>query len=112
MGRVGVAGRGRSGKTLDFFPLQTHNQGENFGGKCVVTELFAELEQKLENVLGQVEGLKQANAQLKSALAAREQALKEAQTSLDRLTRERETVRERVDKILNRLKILDLGDSA
>lgn len=78
----------------------------------MVTELFTELERKLETVLGQVEGLKQANTELKTALAAREQALKEAQTSLDRLTREREAVRERVDKILNRLKILDLGESA
>ncbi len=78
----------------------------------MVSELFAELEQKLEVILGQVEGLRRANGELKSALAAKEQALKEAQISLDRLTREREIVRERVDKILNRLKILDLGESA
>ncbi len=78
----------------------------------MVTELFAELEQKLDAILGQVEGLKRANVELKAALAAREQALKEAQTSLDRLTRERDLVRERVDRILNRLKIMDLGESA
>ncbi len=81
-------------------------------GGHVVAELFAELEQKLESILGQMEGLKRANAELQAALAAREQALKEAQATLEKLTRERDQVRERVDKILNRLKILDLGESA
>lgn len=81
-------------------------------GEHVVTELFTELEQKLESLLGQMEGLKRANAELKTALAAREQALKEAQATLEKLTRERDQVRERVDKILNRLKILELGESA
>lgn len=78
----------------------------------MVTELFAELEEKLEAVLRQLEVLKKANAELKAAVAGKDQALKEAQATLEKVTREREIVRERIDKILNRLKILDLGESA
>ena len=78
----------------------------------MVTELFAELEEKLEAVLRQVEVLKKANAELKAAVVGKDQALKEAQATLEKVTREREIVRERIDKILNRLKILDLGESA
>ena len=80
-------------------------------------DLFAELDQKLEVLLGQYESYKQANAELKEtlaakeqALAAKEQALKEAETALEQITREKELVRQRIDKILNRLKILDLGE--
>lgn len=78
----------------------------------MVTELFAELEEKLEAVLRQLEVLKKANAELKAAVAGKDQALKEAQATLEKVNREREIVRERIDKILNRLKILDLGESA
>jgi uncharacterized protein involved in exopolysaccharide biosynthesis len=81
-------------------------------------DLFTVLEQKLEVVLGQYEGQKQANAALKEALAAKEQALagkdqalKEAEAALERITREKELVRQRIDKILSRLKILDLGET-
>lgn len=81
-------------------------------GNVVVTELFAELEEKLEAVLRQLEVLKKANAELKAAVAGKDQALKEAQATLEKVNREREIVRERIDKILNRLKILDLGESA
>ena len=41
-----------------------------------------------------------------------EEALKEAEATLARVSREREAVRERIDKILNRLKIIDTGESA
>jgi flagellar motor switch protein FliG len=81
-------------------------------------DLFTELEQKLEVVLGQFESQKQANAELTETLAATEQALKtkelalkEAEDALERITREKEMVRQRIDKILNRLKILDLGEA-
>jgi septal ring factor EnvC (AmiA/AmiB activator) len=78
----------------------------------VVTDLFNALEQKLELVLSKVNTLEQANAALHKTLSDREQALKEAEAALARITRERETVRERIDKILNRLKIIDTGESA
>jgi chromosome segregation ATPase len=81
-------------------------------------DLFAELDQKLEAILSQFERYKQANAELKEtlaareqALAAKEQALKAAEAALEQITREKELVRQRIDKILNRLKILDLGEA-
>lgn len=77
----------------------------------VMTDLFAELEQKLDAVLSQMEGLKRANAELREVIAQKDEALKEAGATLEKITRERELVRERIDKILNRLKILDLGET-
>jgi len=73
-------------------------------------DLFTVLEQKLEAFLNQFESQKQAIAELKKNLAAKEQALKEAEVALEKVTREKELVRQRIDKILNRLKILDLGE--
>lgn len=78
----------------------------------MVTDLFNMLEQKLELVLGQTARLKEANDALEKSLAAKEQALKEAQAALEKVSQEREVVRQRVDKILNRLKFLDTGESA
>jgi septal ring factor EnvC (AmiA/AmiB activator) len=78
----------------------------------VVTDLFSALEQKLELVLGKVGALQEANAALQKALGEKEQALKEAGAELARISREREMIRERIDKILNRLKIIDTGESA
>jgi|UniRef100_A0A7C5ELX3 archaellum component FlaC len=75
-----------------------------------VMDLFTVLEQKLEAFLNQFESQKQAIAELKKNLAAKEQALKEAEVALEKVTREKELVRQRIDKILNRLKILDLGE--
>jgi chromosome segregation ATPase len=76
-----------------------------------MTDLFAELEQKLDAVLSQMEGMKRANAELREVIAQKDEALKEAGATLEKITREREMVRERIDKILNRLKILDLGET-
>jgi phage regulator Rha-like protein len=90
---------------------QEHNHKEIQGESSVVADLFAELEQKLEAVFNQMEGLKRANAELKEVIAQKEEALKEAGETLEKITREREMVRERIDKILNRLKILDLGEA-
>jgi chromosome segregation ATPase len=81
-------------------------------GVLVVTDLFTVLEQKLEMVLGQTARLKEANAALEQTLAEKEQALKEAQAALEKLTQEREIIRQRIDKVLNRLKIIDTGESA
>jgi hypothetical protein len=81
-------------------------------GDILVTDLFTTLEQKLELVLSQIAGLKEANAVLKKSLGEKEQALKDAQAELAKVSRERELVRERIDKILNRLKIIDTGESA
>jgi len=78
----------------------------------VVTDLFNTLEQKLELVLSKVNTLQEANAALQKTLGEKEQALKEAEAKLARISHERETVRERIDKILNRLKIIDTGESA
>lgn len=78
----------------------------------MVTDLFNTLEQKLELVLSKVNTLQEANAALQKTLGDQEQALKEAEAALARVSRERETVRERIDKILNRLKIIDTGESA
>ena len=78
----------------------------------MVTDLFTVLEQKLELVLGQFVSLKEANAALKKSLAEKEKALKEAEAALEKISREREAVRQRIDKILNRLEILDTGESA
>jgi chromosome segregation ATPase len=81
-------------------------------GDNVVTDLFATLEQKLELVLSQIARLQEANAALQRSLADKDQALKESQAELARVSREREMIRERIDKILNRLKIIDTGESA
>ena len=81
-------------------------------GGVVVTDLFTVLEQKLEMVLGQTARLKEANSALEQTLAEKEQALKEAQTALERMSQEREMIRQRIDKVLNRLKVIDTGDSA
>lgn len=78
----------------------------------VVTDLFNALEQKLELVLGQIGSLKEANAALQQALTEKEQALTEAKAALEKVSLEREMVRQRIDKILNRLKIIDTGESA
>ena len=78
----------------------------------MVTDLFSVLEEKLEIILGQMASLKEANAALQKSLVEREQALKEAQAALDKISREREVVRQRIDKILQRLEILDKGESA
>ena len=78
----------------------------------MVTDLFNTLEQKLELVLSKVNTLQEANAALQKTLGEREQALKEAEATLTRVSQEREAVRERIDKILNRLKIIDTGESA
>jgi septal ring factor EnvC (AmiA/AmiB activator) len=78
----------------------------------VVTDLFNTLEQKLELVLSKVNTLQEANAALQKTLGEKEQALREAEAKLARVSQEREAVRERIDKILNRLKIIDTGESA
>jgi len=78
----------------------------------LVTDLFTVLEQKLEKVLGQIVSLKEANSGLQKNLAEKEQALKEVEAALEKVSREREMVRQRIDKILNRLEILDTGESA
>jgi len=78
----------------------------------VVTDIFTVLEQKLEMVVGQIARLKEVNTVLEQTLAEKEKALKEAKADLEKLTQEREMIRQRIDKILNRLKIIDTGESA
>jgi septal ring factor EnvC (AmiA/AmiB activator) len=81
-------------------------------GLCVVTDLFTTLEQKLELVLSKMNTLQEANAALEKSLGEKDQALKEAEAELARVSREREMVRQRIDKILNRLKFIETGESA
>ncbi len=78
----------------------------------MVTDLFAVLEQKLEMVLGQLVNLTETNAALQKAVAQKEQALKDAEGALEKISREREVVRQRIDKILKRLETLGMGESA
>ncbi len=78
----------------------------------MVTDLFTVLEQKLEMVVGQTARLKEVNTVLEQTLAEKEKALKEAEAAVEKLTQEREMIRQRIDKILNRLKIIDTGESA
>ena len=78
----------------------------------MVTDLFNTLEQQLELVLSKMKALQEANLALQKTLGEKEHALKEAEAALARISRERETVRERIDKILNRLNIIDMGESA
>jgi septal ring factor EnvC (AmiA/AmiB activator) len=78
----------------------------------VVTDLFTTLEQKLERVLSKVAELQEANAALTKSLAEKEEILKAGEAELARVSREREMVRQRIDKILNRLKFIDTGESA
>lgn len=69
-------------------------------------ELFEVLEQRLERILDQFQKLKADNTSLLQALTEKEQALKEAQESLEKMGRERELVRQRLDQLLNKLEIL------
>lgn len=69
-------------------------------------ELFEVLEKRLEQVLTQYQNLKTANASLLKSLEEKEQALNDAQESLDKMGRERELVRQRIDQLLNKLEIL------
>ncbi len=78
----------------------------------MVTDLFTTLEQKLEGVLNKVAELQEANAALTKSLAEKEQVLKAGEAELARVSQEREMVRQRIDKILNRLKFIDTGESA
>jgi len=78
----------------------------------VVTDIFTVLEQKLEMVVGQIARLKEVNTVLEQTLAEKEKALKEAKADLEKLTQEREMIRQRIDKILNRLRVIDTGESA
>ena len=75
-------------------------------------DLFNNLEEKLESILRKYESLKEANGTLQASLAAKDQALKEAEAALDKASQEREVIRQRIDKILRRLEILDKGESA
>ena len=78
----------------------------------MVTDLFTTLEQKLERVLSKVTELQEANAALSKSLAEKEQVIKAGEAELAQVSREREMIRQRIDKILNRLKFIDTGESA
>ncbi|MDD3579506.1 MAG: cell division protein ZapB [Desulfobacca sp.] len=66
-------------------------------------ELFEVLENRLEQILTQYQTLKTDNASLLKSLQEKEQALKEAQEYLDKIGRERELVKQRIDQLLHKL---------
>ena len=78
----------------------------------MVTDLFTTLEQKLEMVLKKMSALQEATAALQKSLEEKDAALRAAQAELAQVSQDREMVRDRIDKILNRLKFIDTGESA
>jgi chromosome segregation ATPase len=94
---------------LDNQDSQEHNQYTVRAQ--VVTDLFTTLERKLELVLRKMNTLQEAHEALQKSLGEKEQALKAAEAELAQVSRERQMVRERIDKILSRLKFIDAGES-
>ncbi len=92
------------------FSRRKHTIKRKSWESMVVDDLFAVLEEKLEAALRKFEALKKQNAELDQALASKDQALKEAEAALAKITREREVIRQRLDNILTKLKVLELGD--
>lgn len=69
-------------------------------------ELFEVLERKLEQVLGQYQTLQNENATLMKMLEEQEKALTETREALGKMNKERDTVRQRIDQLLNKLEVL------
>jgi hypothetical protein len=75
----------------------------------VAIELFDLLEKKLENILNQFQSLKTDNLSLAESLQEKEQALKEALLTIDKMGKERDLVRQRIDQLLNKVEALSAG---
>ena len=72
----------------------------------VALEHFELLEQKLEQILRHYQNLQGENATLAKLLEEQEQALAEARETVNRLQKERDAVRQRIDQLLNKLEVL------
>lgn len=72
-------------------------------------ELFDLLEKKLENILNQFQSLKADNLALAKSLQEKEQALNEALLTIDKMGKERDLVRQRIDQLLNKVEALSAG---
>jgi phage regulator Rha-like protein len=75
----------------------------------VAIELFDLLEKKLENILNQFQSLKADNLALAKSLQEKEQALNEALLTIDKMGKERDLVRQRIDQLLNKVEALSAG---
>jgi hypothetical protein len=75
----------------------------------VAIELFEILEKKLENILNQFQSLKSDNLALAKSLQEKEQALNEALLTIDKMGKERDLVRQRIDQLLNKVEALSAG---
>ncbi len=74
--------------------------------ELVALELFEQLEAKLEQVLRKYQILQSENANLTRQAEEQEQALAEAKETINRLQKERDAVRQRIDQLLNKLEVL------
>lgn len=72
----------------------------------VALELFELLEQKLEQLVQQYQTLQGENATLNKLLEEQEKALAESRETVNRLQKERDAVRQRIDQLLNKLEML------
>jgi cell division protein ZapB len=72
----------------------------------VALELFEVLERKLEQVLAQYQNLQNENATLVKMLEEQEKALAETREALNKMNKERDVVRQRIDQLLNKLEVL------
>lgn len=71
-------------------------------------ESFVLIEKKISDLVGVVAALKAENAELSAKLAQSKADAKELARTVAELTRERNEVRERVEKVLSRLETIEL----
>ena len=69
-------------------------------------ELFEVLEGKLEQILNQYQALQNENTTLMKMLEEQEKALVETREALNKLNRERDVIRQRLDQLLHKLEVL------
>lgn len=71
-------------------------------------ESFVLIEKKISDLVGLMAALKGENAELSAQLDQRKAEAKELARKVADLTKERNEIRERVDKILSRLETIEL----
>lgn len=71
-------------------------------------ESFVLIEKKISDLVGLVAALKGENAELSAQLDQKKAEAKELARKVADLTKERNEIRERVDKILSRLETIEL----
>jgi cell division protein ZapB len=97
----------RARKHLDFLAREnkilTSRQRKD---QTVALELFEVLEGKLEQILNQYQALQNENTTLMKMLEEQEKALVETREALNKLNRERDVIRQRLDQLLHKLEVL------